>query len=975
MDKKVLEQQKYLNKKYNAGLKEDGIMGARTQAAFQKYTGTKLASTSNSKYVDVNEGLPAYFQSENLIKTQGRYPNNFVEKIPGNNVKIPRDAAELYKQNRFSKKPFSIVSKQDERMYAFDSNGNLVINDEVGIGKDKGDFGPRAFQKGYETTPAGEYFITKSQPGKHPGYAANNYFAIKNKNPDLVIKGSLTNPKYKEASGITQALHGIPKHLMGDRGTKLNNNSLDNRVSSGCINCNQATLDSPYFNALDIENYSLFVTPEPKQVGGYHNVLSYHAAQTGYDYDELLADYESETPQNQQEFLKTIMQEGGQQDQMMQIVQAFAQISGQDPQAIMQQLQSAPPEQQQQMMQQMMQAVQQAQGDEPEAQEEQIDQLGGYDHKSMMGYRDDSPYRFNKSNKINSNKITMNQTGTPLLGVSDTGDMQYMDPYSGEYEFQGSSVMEYPMAQAGVSLKSIQERYSKKLNIPVSKLPKDAQGMYNLITINANRLKDPSFEAQAKTLLPAKSTEVKSGLARVWDAFTAPVSNKPKAGQPLVTNTQTTPGISNWNSMDPFRAKNNIPIKRAPKGSTPAAKTTKGEMFKPLDGSEDWVGKWEKFLVSKNLIEGDHTYTVDEIDDKVYDYVKANPNEFKDVASVNDPALNKNLTDGRYHTVHQSFLPPNASGRIPFGAPSFDEAMADSDNMPAPSQTPFVPSGKNAIEQDLNPEYTGDIRDMPTGKAVSIPQQAKQLKNKQFKFNLNNPFESFANNMAVTQAFSPAALPYMEQVRINAAQAPLIDERKYIQEINNAFEPVKSNVNPNSTTGMAYLASLAGQQATKVTEVLNNVNSQNAQITAQNQAARVQAANQEFAANERSRANYYDQFLQGQAARDSGIQSAMNQVSQSMGRRIDAENSLQATLYNSPFLSDDTTDWDRIQGKRSIGLDPIEWQKSLQAKSGKNEGDTFTSNGKTYVIVDGKAVEQTIAQTGLKKFLKKKLYV
>jgi len=52
---------------------------------------------------------------------------------------------------------------------------------------------------------------------------------------------------------------------------------------------------------------------------------------------------------------------GGQEEQMQQLIMAFAQISGTSPEEIMAQLQQAPPEQQQQMMQQMMQAVQQAQ--------------------------------------------------------------------------------------------------------------------------------------------------------------------------------------------------------------------------------------------------------------------------------------------------------------------------------------------------------------------------------------------------------------------------------------------------------------------------------------------------------------------------------------------------------------------------------------------------------------------------------------
>jgi hypothetical protein len=60
-----------------------------------------------------------------------------------------------------------------------------------------------------------------------------------------------------------------------------------------------------------------------------------------------------------------MMQDGGetkQQEQMMQLIQMFAQIQGVDPNQIMEQLQGASPEEQQQMMQQMVQTVQESQG-------------------------------------------------------------------------------------------------------------------------------------------------------------------------------------------------------------------------------------------------------------------------------------------------------------------------------------------------------------------------------------------------------------------------------------------------------------------------------------------------------------------------------------------------------------------------------------------------------------------------------------
>lgn len=60
------------------------------------------------------------------------------------------------------------------------------------------------------------------------------------------------------------------------------------------------------------------------------------------------------------------LQQGGQQDQIMQIIQAYAQMSQMDPRQLMEQLKKMPAEKQQQAIQQMMQALQQ--GDEQQEQ-------------------------------------------------------------------------------------------------------------------------------------------------------------------------------------------------------------------------------------------------------------------------------------------------------------------------------------------------------------------------------------------------------------------------------------------------------------------------------------------------------------------------------------------------------------------------------------------------------------------------------
>jgi len=74
----------------------------------------------------------------------------------------------------------------------------------------------------------------------------------------------------------------------------------------------------------------------------------------------------------------------GQQQQVMQLIQAYAQIAGQDPRKIMQQLQQMQPQQQQQAIQQMAQAVQQGQQQQQPQQQQPQQQQMDPNQQAMM---------------------------------------------------------------------------------------------------------------------------------------------------------------------------------------------------------------------------------------------------------------------------------------------------------------------------------------------------------------------------------------------------------------------------------------------------------------------------------------------------------------------------------------------------------------------------------------------------------------
>jgi hypothetical protein len=61
-----------------------------------------------------------------------------------------------------------------------------------------------------------------------------------------------------------------------------------------------------------------------------------------------------------------------------------------------------------------------------------------------------NPDNWGKVVEIDSPNITMKGVNQDLIGVSDTGDVQYMTP-GNDYTFDGKSVTEYPVAKYGVN--------------------------------------------------------------------------------------------------------------------------------------------------------------------------------------------------------------------------------------------------------------------------------------------------------------------------------------------------------------------------------------------------------------------------------------------------------------------------------------------------------------------------------------------
>ena len=125
-----------------------------------------------------------------------------------------------------------------------------------------------------------------------------------------------------------------------------------------------------------------------------------------------------------------IKQEGGEQQAQgqpdpQQIIQAYAQLAGQDPNEVMQQLQSLAPEQQQAALQQMVQALQQGQSQMREG-----GMYNGLPIHQTKGKVEEKPYSFQTQYTPTVAGYTV--TGDSILNQPLLSDVEYMQHFTGK---------------------------------------------------------------------------------------------------------------------------------------------------------------------------------------------------------------------------------------------------------------------------------------------------------------------------------------------------------------------------------------------------------------------------------------------------------------------------------------------------------------------------------------------------------------
>lgn len=139
---------------------------------------------------------------------------------------------------------------------------------------------------------------------------------------------------------------------------------------------------------------------------------------------------------------------------------------------------------------------------------------------SNLGYLDNSPYRYNPYNIINTPNglITMNGVSTPLMAFSELGESKYMPPNSGLHKFGGNRILEIPVAQNGGNIKKLLEQIKVQQYRPATE--STAVQFYDPLTkkiVNTatSGVSKEQLQAEANAKRFAKNKEIEAEKRRI----------------------------------------------------------------------------------------------------------------------------------------------------------------------------------------------------------------------------------------------------------------------------------------------------------------------------------------------------------------------------------------------------------------------------------------------------------------------------
>jgi hypothetical protein len=592
------------------------------------------------------------------------------------------------------------------------------------------------------------------------------------------------------------------------------------------------------------------------------------------------------------------------------------------------------------------------------------------------------------------------------MGVSDTGDVQYMPAYSGDYKFDGDEVMEYPVYQTfddGLDINELKRQLDALKNTKKKFKTKKEENIFNTVL----REKQASFNSIKELYRKANNSNYQNEAEKYIDEAnkrleyfkTISVENYQEnpspagEGLPDFRFIDRKPGTQKKsNAVPPANTSNNKgfnvtydngvtePLKKVspgvytnPKGST----WTKGEdgkfkfepnpllttnrntsttnntpppnrgsgsggrkssvsrkagdlgnetdlnlFYKQSGRDKEWVQSWEKFLSGKGVIDADKTYSVDEIDDYVYDYVNTHPRDFQNSLYINDKNFKEKATDGEFGIVHSSLMPPSDGGSY------------DLDLKPVSSRKINAPGVAPDIKLDTRFNKGKGIQYSPKIEGIT-PERPKP--NPRFKLNTTNRLSSLFNLGRVTDGWAPISPGYYKDVDIRLPELMQYDPSAGLQTIADTYDPIINNIS-NDTAGIAAKSSFASKKADAQQKYVNSIEQQNMGLRNQYNTMMADLYYKVNASRQENAANYFDNIQQALANRALLKDKTKAGLEQSFAAEQFANTKIDNTVMENEGVVEVTKPLDFLLGRRILDVD----REGLNKKYLKVEEDKKT---------------------------------
>lgn len=255
--------------------------------------------------------------------------------------------------------------------------------------------------------------------------------------------------------------------------------------------------------------------------------------------------------------------------------------------------------------------------------------------------------------------------------------------------------------------------------------------------------------------------------------------------------------------------------------------------------------------------------------------------------------------------------------------------ITTTETVPTKKTLSFLPSledegdvvGRYEVPNATKPESTlwsGDIgamskvadivdpstgRYMYTDEVSPSPLEQPTSSTKRFlgRYDTTPPTGAFKEMMY--QANQPISMPYRTTPDLRWSEIPLIDIDPILSNIEDQEYAALQNVDTSTATGRAYANQVMQNTQKAVIDTSNQVNQQNQQIKAQNEASRVNTINQMETNRVNADRQYVDEIQRSEATRDMLRLNAKSYQDQLLGMEKRERNNLTSIMMNLPQIS------------------------------------------------------------------------